>query len=256
MRVVLVLTYRWVRDWPNAVQRSIGARLVYSGRAIIVSRWSRACDEFRLNGNIDVLEKAIAEEANATAGVPEARLNFEWFEVATLERDYASAARYLARIPAEAYAQEDYGIGTHQKAFHEALLAIASGSAPSRQEQALNTAEQAVQSATTPTGYYDQSRCLADLALIHALLGRKKEAIGEVLRAIDVMEHASGTIEKNAMSAALALIYARTGEAEKALDVIEHLLTVPCELHGEEIYNMTLTDLKWRWRWDPLRSNP
>jgi len=22
------------------------------------------------------------------------------------------------------------------------------------------------------------------------------------------------------------------------------------------VYNMTLTDLKWRWQWDPLRSHP
>jgi tetratricopeptide (TPR) repeat protein len=188
--------------------------------------------------------------------VPEARLDFERFEAAMLERDYAGAARYLARVPAEAYAQEDYGIGTHPKEFHEALLAIASGSAPSRQEQALKTAERAVQSAVTPTGYYDETRSLADLALIHALLGRKKEAVGEAFRAIDVMERAAGTIEKNTMSSALALVYARSGEAEKALDLIEHLLTVPCELHGDAIYNMTLTDLKWRWLWDPLRSNP
>jgi tetratricopeptide (TPR) repeat protein len=256
VRLVLVLTYRWVRDWPNAIQALDRRAIVYSSQGVVVSRWSRACDEFRLNGNIDVLEKAIAEEANPTTGLPEARLDFERFEAAMFARDYVSAARYFARIPAEAYAQEDPRIGTHPRAFLEALLAIASGSAPSRQEQALKAAEQAVQSAATPNGDYDEARSLSDLALIHALLGRKKEAIGEALRAIDVMERAAGTIEKNAMSAALALVYAHTGEAEKALDLIEHLLTVPCELQVGAVYNMTLTDLKWRWVWDPLRSNP
>ncbi|MGI9086221.1 MAG: hypothetical protein ACR2HH_00535, partial [Chthoniobacterales bacterium] len=65
-----------------------------------------------------------------------------------------------------------------------------------------------------------------------------------------------GSIEKNALSSALALVYARTGESEKALDLIEHLLTLPSELQGGAVYSMTLTDLKWRWLWDPLRSHP
>ena len=43
---------------------------------------------------------------------------------------------------------------------------------------------------------------------------------------------------------------------EKALDLIEHLLTVPVGLQDGTIYNMTLTDLKWRWVWDPLRDHP
>ncbi len=52
------------------------------------------------------------------------------------------------------------------------------------------------------------------------------------------------------------MVYAQTGEADKAIDLIEHLLTVPGEWQSGAVYNMTLTDLKWRWQWDPLRSNP
>ena len=58
------------------------------------------------------------------------------------------------------------------------------------------------------------------------------------------------------MSGALALVYAQTGEADKAIDLIEHLLTVPCQVQRGAIYNMTLVDLKWRWIWDPLRNHP
>ena len=52
------------------------------------------------------------------------------------------------------------------------------------------------------------------------------------------------------------MVYAHTGEPEKAIDLIEHLLTVPTEVQRGAVYNMTLTDLKWRWQWDPLRSHP
>ena len=40
------------------------------------------------------------------------------------------------------------------------------------------------------------------------------------------------------------------------MDVIEHLLTVPISVQRGAVSNTTLTDLKWRWVWDPLRSNP
>jgi tetratricopeptide (TPR) repeat protein len=219
------------------------------------SRWTRAWDEFRLEGNIEVLKKAIAEEANnGEASV--ALLDFERFQTAMFERDYASAAHYLAQIAPETFALEEFSvIAPHSKALEEALLAVASGSAPSLQEHSLQAAEQEIFSKPA-ADFNERSNSLADLAVIHALLGRKEEAIREGENAIEVMEGPPGSIEKNARWSALALVYARTGEAEKALDLIEHLLTVPCDLHSGYVYNMTLTDLKWRWLWDPLRSHP
>ncbi len=52
------------------------------------------------------------------------------------------------------------------------------------------------------------------------------------------------------------MVYAQTGEPDKEINLIEHLLTVPGELQSGAVYNMTLTDLKWRWQWDPLRIHP
>jgi hypothetical protein len=47
----------------------------------------------------------------------------------------------------------------------------------------------------------------------------------------------------------LALAYALTGETEKALALVERLLTTPAP---DEI---TLTELR-SWKWERLRSNP
>ncbi len=94
----------------------------------------------------------------------------------------------------------------------------------------------------------------ADLALIDAFLGRKEEAIREALHAVNLVPEDS--IERSALSSALAMVYAQTGEAEKAIALIEHLLTLPFALQRGSVYTMTLTDLKWRWQWDPLRSHP
>jgi hypothetical protein len=41
----------------------------------------------------------------------------------------------------------------------------------------------------------------------------------------------------------------------EAVRLIEHLLTVPANMHPSEMYGMMLTELKWRWQWDPLRSH-
>ena len=52
----------------------------------------------------------------------------------------------------------------------------------------------------------------------------------------------------------LALIYARTGEADDAIPLIDRLLTTPSAInYGYD--SITLSDLRTRWEWDPLRSD-
>jgi hypothetical protein len=88
--------------------------------------------------------------------------------------------------------------------------------------------------------------------LLYAFVGRKEDAIREGRRGVELNP---GPMEKNDSLAALALIHARVGESDEAVRLIEHLLTVPAELHPSEMHAMTLTELKCRWQWDPLRSN-
>jgi len=53
----------------------------------------------------------------------------------------------------------------------------------------------------------------------------------------------------------MALIYARSGEADQALNLIERLITTPGAVDNFE-ESITLTDLRMRWEWDPLRNDP
>lgn len=62
----------------------------------------------------DVLTKSIAEEAT-DSNVPAATLNFERFETAMFQRDYAEAARYLAQIPGETFGQDAFFMPTPVK---------------------------------------------------------------------------------------------------------------------------------------------
>ena len=52
------------------------------------------------------------------------------------------------------------------------------------------------------------------------------------------------------------MVYACTAESDKAIDLIEHLLTVPAEVPSGAVHNIALADLNWRWEWDPLRNHP
>ena len=91
--------------------------------------------------------------------------------------------------------------------------------------------------------------------MIDAFLGRKDEAIREGRRAVEIAAAAS-PLQKNDASAGLALIFARTGQSDQAIELIEHLLTLPANLTEDAIYSMTIADLRWRWEWDPLRNDP
>ena len=254
----LTATYRWVRDWPEALHSSNRNAALGPGEPTDDKWWCRANDEFRLSNDINALKKAVAEHAPDRASVNPDWLNGARYEIAMLERDYIEAARFLSAIPLKTFSEAvDLGYG-HSKAFHEALLAVAGKTDAAAKQQALEVARDEAETRLVWKDGTADEKAHADLALIYAFLGRKEEAVRAALRAVDAVERtkAFGTIEKNDISSALAMVYAHTGEPEKAIDLIEHLLTVPTEVQRGAVYNMTLTDLKWRWQWDPLRSNP
>src|SRR5882724_5576887 len=100
---------------------------------------------------------------------------------------------------------------------------------------------------------------LSDLGLIDAALGRKKEALKEGRRALElagaapVMTWDGGYGIKEPFTEpyakmCLAIIYSRTGERELALGQLEDFTKIP----GEYTYgNLRLSPL-----WDPLRGDP
>lgn len=237
----LINTYRWLRRWPEAMQTFDRWVAVGGNENKSSGRWRRANDEFQLTGDLRVLQRAIVEEPGPGQGWRD----LARFQTAMLERDYPAAARSLAVVPDASYRTLSPIFTSSSKTFDEALLAVATN-APAKHEALLKARE-------------DSSDPQADLdrALLDAFLGQKEKAIQEAgPPALEQRLGPSGSVEKNQVSAALAMIYTQTGEPEKAIDLIEHLLTVPCGLQGGEIYDITLTNLKWRWEWDPLRSNP
>ena len=91
------------------------------------------------------------------------------------------------------------------------------------------------------------------LGMVYAYLGRKEEALRESQRAVDLVP-ANDAIERPHYLSNLALVYALTGETEKAVTLVEQLLTTPTA-DSMAFHAITFTQLR-SWRWDSLRSNP
>ncbi|MGH7939123.1 MAG: protein kinase domain-containing protein, partial [Chthoniobacterales bacterium] len=224
----LINTYRWTRRWPKAIQAFDRCVALGGDEKLPSGHWRRANDEFQMTGDIRVLKKAIGD-SHAPGG--------DWrdvarFQTAMLERDYPAAARGLAALSPAAISALPRFLCAYPKAFDEALLAVAANS-PGKQEalrKARNTSESIED--------FDQ-------ALLDAFLGQKAKAIREAQLAVEQTLGPADSIERNLASSALAMVYAQTGEPDKAIPLIEHLLTVPSELQSSPIYDITLTNLKW-----------
>jgi len=242
--VTLATTFRSVRNWPEAIaaRNRLLAILPKPGRAL---KYANALEEFRLTGKLDSLREVAAEPLRE-GETPQDRMELQ-YRFAMLTRDFATAERLLQELPAEIFE----GDPQQPKVMQEALLRVARGEDYARAGSGLISARQEIEKriAASPNDF----QLYISLGLIDAFLGNKTQAINEGEHAIEV---ALDPLQKNDASAALALIYARTGESDKAIDLIERLLTLPANLFLITNYDMTLAELKWRWEWDPLRSNP
>ena len=245
----LYMTFRWVRNWPEALRTRDQAKslLPLNDRGKRLS-YGRAWDEFRMAGNIDSLKELIT---NPLSGLGPEDLNLVRYQVAVLERDYPAAERFLGEVPSKVFESFYW---KHPKSVEEASLAVARGADQTTVKRRVDSARREIETILSAPPRFSTrvDELHYNLGLIYAFIGRKEDAIREGRLGVEL---STGPMEKNEASAALALIYARLGESDEAVQMIEHLLTVPAEFHPSEMHAMTLTELKCRWQWDPLRSN-
>jgi serine/threonine-protein kinase len=110
---------------------------------------------------------------------------------------------------------------------------------------------------------FEQARLIAERSLHespddatrHALLGQilaglsqKEAAITEGKRAVELLPESQDALDGPKLTLALAIIYAHTAETDQALQLLDHLLTVP--------NGVTVPVLKLNPVWDPLRNDP
>jgi serine/threonine-protein kinase len=93
----------------------------------------------------------------------------------------------------------------------------------------------------------DDAKGIMMLAMIHAALGRKEEALQEGRRATELLPLAKDAYDGPILATNLAAIYAEVGELDRAIEQLTPLLKLP---NGP-----TSALLRVEPEWDPLRGD-
>ena len=107
---------------------------------------------------------------------------------------------------------------------------------------AIRGLEREIQS--TPDNY----RLYESLGHALAFLGRREEAVAAGEHAVELMPISKDATNGPRAVINLAQIYTRIGESDKAIDLIQELLSIPCDL--------SVGLLRLDPAWDPLRDDP
>ncbi len=172
------------------------------------------------------------------------------WDLAMLERDYATAEKILTDARLENFSPAGYAA----KTYYQGRLALARGDIESAQRYfAAATPDAEKRARDNP----DAAGRHAELGLLYAYMQRKDDAIREARRAVELEPESQNAFHGANHAASLALVYALVGEPDQAITLIERLLFTPGPVECSDFpNNITLADLRLRWEWDALRSDP
>src|SRR6266496_3350884 len=242
----LIFTNTAIRRWPEA------ARWVEQLRAMapasIVAKIQSGYVDFWWKGDTALLKSFLNQ---VPPGVdPDGGVTSVRWEAAMLDRDFAAARR---AIDASTVKELSYiGEGSTPRSFFEGCIALAQGDIVGAQkyfEAAQPIFENAVKQAPSSAIRH------ANLGWLYAFKGRKEDAMREGRRAVELKPESKDAVDGVIVNCYLALIYARVGEKDLAFPLLERLLKTPGAVDSVD-YSITTNDLKHRWEWDPIRSDP
>ena len=169
-----------------------------------------------------------------------------------MERDVEEADRVLAACRHEKL--DDNGLSgvagaldgyTVPKSWYAGLIAQARGNESSARA-AFEQAKRAVRDDLVQSP--NDAKTLAMLALIHAAVGEKNEALGAATRAGELLPIAKDSFDGPILATTLAAVSAKLGEKDSAIRQLESLVGVP---NGP-----TPGTLRMEPEWDSLRDDP
>jgi serine/threonine protein kinase/Tfp pilus assembly protein PilF len=188
---------------------------------------------------------------NIPAGIdPDGMVTGARWDLAMVERDYATAEKIVADFPLEDFPKAEDA----PKTYYLGRLARARGDLVAAQRYfAVTTPDMEKWVHDDP----DDPNRHSQLGLVYGYMHRKEDAIRECRRAVEMEPESQNAFHGATSAANLALVYALVGEPDQAITLIERLLSTPGPVQYTDFpSNITLADLRLRWEWDSLRSNP
>jgi TolB-like protein/Tfp pilus assembly protein PilF len=242
----LIFTNTAMRRWPEAARWV--ERLRAMAPASIIAKIQRGYVDFWWKGDTSLLKSLLNQIPSD--GDPDGSVASARWEVAMLNRDYAAARRAIEASTAKELSYT--GEASTPRAFFEGCIALAQGDVVGAQkyfQDAQPVFENAVKEAPLSAIRH------ANLGWLYAFMGRKEDAIREGRRAVELKPESKDAVDGVIVNCYLALIYARVGEKDLAFPLLQRLLKTPGAVDSVD-YSITVNDLKYRWEWDPIRSDP
>ncbi len=244
----LFATDYFLRDWAAAKQTSEAALAAATGPATLL-RIEKSYLKLWSDNDLGPLLEAVAA---APAGYdPDGAVTLARWDTALLARDFGEAELAVNNCTRERILT---GHGTPvPRSYFVGCVAVARGK-PEHARGALDEARAIMEAelANTPQEPFRH----AQLGLLYAFLGRKEDALRVGRRAVELWPIEKDAIYGAQMLGLLAVIYAWTGERDQALDLAERLLVTPAAVLPAFEGSITLAELRLRWQWDPLRTDP
>ncbi len=233
-----------VRDWPAA-----GA-LFHSALEIapesVHARLGLAALEIYRNAD-PAAARALLRDVPVNLD-PDGEVTETKWTLAMLQRDYSAADKMVNDFPGKHFPKSN----DFPKEFYLAQSARARGDQATA-EQLLAAIEPEVTSweKTHPEDPYNAKY----LACYFAYRGRKDEAVRAAQRSVAAEPESVNAYFGPSRAADLALVYALVGETDKAITLIERLITTPGPVLLTSASSITQADLRLRWEWDSLRND-
>jgi tetratricopeptide (TPR) repeat protein len=236
-----------LRDWPTAALHA--DRAVAMTPAVAPLKLERALVDYWQDGNLVPLQKMLA----TIKSFPdvEGDLTWERWDAAMLARDFAAA-----RVAMDTFSFETLPtvVGAPiPKSYFAGCIWLAQGQ-NGRAQEFFETARPSMEAETL--AHPDDALRHARLGLLYAYMGRKADAVREGERAVELTPVSKDAIDGHQWLCNLALIHARVGDLDQALSMITSLLREPGCVSPLNEASLSHWDLRLRWQWDPLRSDP
>ena len=235
-----------MRRWPEAALWA--ERMRTMAPASIVAKIQSGYVDFWWKGDTQLLKSLL--DTIPAANDPDGAVTACRWEAAMLKRNFSEAKNVLRTSSLNKLSYTN--AGTTPISFFEGCIYLAQGNNVNAQkafELARPEFEAAVKEA--PESAYRH----ANLGWLYGFMGRKDDAIREGQRAVELKPESKDAVDGALMNCYLALIYTLVGEKELAIPLITRLLKTPGAVDSVD-YSITVNDLKYRWEWDPIRTDP
>ncbi|PYI46091.1 MAG: hypothetical protein DMF10_10095, partial [Verrucomicrobia bacterium] len=180
---------------------------------------------------------------------PDGVVTFARWDLSLMDRETDAAEKALANSPLDTITSQT-GVPL-PKSYLRACVFLVRGDTAKAQTE-FEVARPAIEKLVAESPQSGTRR--AQLGLLYAFLGRKEDALREGKRAMELSPITHDIVEGAVVEAFYAMICARTGATDEAISRIERLLTTPFAVDYDDA-SITLSDLRQRWEWDPLRND-